>query len=110
MLGFEPKTFRQWVSSHNHYTRLLPLQFIIVGWNDKKEQTFKDGAELASEPNRSNIGVLANGTFQEEARDADGDKHHEVGNDECPTSVLEAEVGETPDVAQSWRKIIGFGS
>ena len=50
---------------------------------------------------RSNIGVLANGTFQEEARDADGDKHHEVGNDECPTSVLEAEVGETPDVAQS---------
>ena len=63
-----------------------------------KAETFEEWREVGVQGDRALGRVLSDLQLQQEGWDADDCQHEEVGDEEGPTSILEAQVGEPPHI------------
>jgi len=69
--------------------------------NLESDVTFQNGDELARHSGSSGAQVLPGGHLLKEDGYSAGKHGYEVNEEECPSAVLVAEIGEPPDVAQA---------
>ena len=65
--------------------------------------TFEDGTDSPDRDGSLSVELAKNELHVEQGKGPQ-EQHHDVGNQECSSSILVAEVGEPPDICQIYGK------